>query len=386
MLGHRPNLPDYDPSAPASIAGILDLQSKAGNAAVSSWLMQSGEASLPIQAAGHREVLAVQRDAGAATAAPAGQSKAEAGSRGVATAGQSSDEGGPTAVTTLEQDMRPLVIDWQTGALEGVNQFATTALSARLDDIESGSWQTFIYGLLGNAMWAATCFLPLGTEALVIFSISMAGVGVAASPTLPRKTKSAIPDIQQLGVDYINAIFAQLNAQVRDKASLLIEQHPDASRYRAMAAMVRHSFAPGMYEIDPSYRTIPQIKQSAVRDALLAFATERLKIATTVGKSETVGGGATEAGYISPTTAVTEVAWVQGKLGKPRLAIIETSFDGSDSGRGLQNIEDYAENVRRTFKSWVGWNMTEAAIQQWLASRHVLPATYESAKIDELSG
>jgi hypothetical protein len=381
MLGHRSNLLGYDPSAPASVAGVLDMQSKAGNAAVSSWLMQGGESWLPIQAAGHREVLAVQRDA-----APAGQSKAEADSRGVATAGQSNDEGGPTAVTTLEQDMRPLLIDWQTGGLEGVNQFATNALSARLDDIESGSWQTFLYGLLGNAMWAATCFLPIGAAALAIFSISMAGVVVAASPTLPRKKKSAIPDIQQLAVEYINAIFAQLNAQVRDKASLLIAEHPDASRYRAIAAMVRHSFAPGMYDIDPTYRTIPQIKQSAVRDALLAFATERLKIATIVGKSETIGGGATEAGYISPTTTVTEVAWVQGKFGKPRLAIIETSFEGRDNGGGLQNIEDYADYVRRTFKSWVGSDMTEAAIQQWLASRHALPAIYEPAKIDELRG
>jgi hypothetical protein len=313
--------------------------------------------------------------------APVVQRDKEAGGR--PDAPRSNDEGGGADVTTLEHDMRDVLIEWQIGANEGVNQFVTNTLSDRLDQIESGSWNAFIAGLIGNTLWAATTFLPVALAGKVVFAISMAGIGIAADPTVPHKSHSAIPEVAKLATTYVNSIFAGLNGQLRDKASALLGQHPDATRYRAIAAMVRNSFAEGMYDVDPTYARIPQISQNAVRDAFVAFATERLTIVTTVGEMWTETHPY-ERGSWSETKVV-EVAWVQGSPEHPpRLATMNTQFEGDKPPRGT-SLQDNKYG-RRTFLSWVSPDNKDAAIEQWVTKRGQQPATYKAEQIDQLSG
>ena len=91
--------------------------------------------------------------------------------------------GGVADVTNLEQDMRDVLSDWREAAIQGANLFATTALSNRIDALESGNWKSFITALIGNTIWAAAAFTPVGA-AVKAFAVSMTGVIVASSPTV----------------------------------------------------------------------------------------------------------------------------------------------------------------------------------------------------------
>jgi hypothetical protein len=289
----------------------------------------------------------------------------------VTSATRSGDEGGAANITTLEQDMGRILDQWEIAALEGVTQFVTNALSERLDAIESGSWESYIVGLVGNTLWAATAFFPPGMV-LAVFSLSMAGILMAATPTVPRKSKSAIPEVTRLATDYINGVYKGLDGQRREKAAALLKLDPDATRYRAMAAMIRNSFARGMYDIDPTYVKIPMINQNAVRDALVDFATERLDLVAHVGEERTHTHD--YRGDTWTESSIVEVAWVQGSPQyPPRLATLNAQ--STDGGARTW-----------TFRSWISPANKEAAIQQWLSKRRGPPATYQAWLIRGLSG
>lgn len=74
------------------------------------------------------------------------------------------DEGGRADVTALATDLRQILQQWQDGAKDGVSQFVTNTLSSRLDDLESGNWNSLLAGLLGNTAWAATTFREAGAS------------------------------------------------------------------------------------------------------------------------------------------------------------------------------------------------------------------------------
>lgn len=288
--------------------------------------------------------------------------------------GQSpNDEGGPADVTTLETDLRQILQQWQDGAKDGVSQFVTNSLSSRLDDLESGSWETFLAGLLGNTVWAATTFRAAGS---VTFAISMAGILIAAYPTTPKKSKSAIPEIQQIAVDYINGIYKQVNTQLRGKASTLLAQHPGATRYRAIAAIVRNSFASETYEIDTTYSVIPTLEKGAIRDRFVNMATQRLDILTTVGRS------VRDKDAPVYTEKTTEVAWIKGPVGRSRLAIIITTTKGDK----WSPSEAKSKRATHKFKEWVSPQNANAAAATWIKERDERPATYDAEKVDDLSG
>src|SRR5262245_23288491 len=344
QLAATPRRNDRDAGGMPSM--VLSLQGQMGNQLTMAWLRRhAGSESPPI----------VQRDTGT----------------GIKANPVSTDEGGPATVTTLEQDMRDILIEWQTGANEGVGQFVANTLSDRLDQIESGSWDSLVAGLIGNTIWAATTFLPIAYAGKVVFAISMAGISIAAAPSVPHKSKSMIPQVTTLATDYVNAVFAGLNTQLRGKAAALLQAHPEASRYRAIAAMVRNSFKEGMYDIDSSYSTIPQIRQSRVRDALVNFATERLKIVTTVGEA-TTETHMIERGSWKETT-VTELAWIhRGSQYAPRLATLNTHFERTNPDHDVKFQE--MKYATRKFESWIGPENKEAAIQQWVDARGQQPA------------
>jgi hypothetical protein len=255
-----------------------------------------------------------------------------------------------------------------------VGQFVTNALSSRLDDLESGSWSTFLLGLLGNTIWAATAFTPPGMAGSV-FAISMAGIGVAAAPTIPRKSKSAIPKVHELMDGYINGIFNQVNGKLREKASALLVQYPGITRYHALAEFVRHSFARGTYTLDPSNSSPPALSQGVISDRFVQLATQRLELARTVG-THTVSGDLPSATY----TTVTEVAYVRGPTGPLRLAILESSWLGDDTGTSVPQDSEHL------FKEWVAPGNVDAAIAQWATSRQRAPMTYAASQIYGLSG
>jgi hypothetical protein len=297
------------------------------------------------------------------------------------------DEGGPADITNLEQDMRDILQQWQDGAKDGISQFVTNQLNARLEDLESGSWGTFFGSLLGNTIWAACCFNPVGEAALAawkIFAISMAGIGVAAAPTVPGKSKSKIPEIQSACVDYINDVYKQLNGQLREKAGALIKQSPGVSRYRALADFVRASFKRGTYFVDGTNRTVPMLDKSAVRTMFLAIANERLDLAKNLGESKTdYGMSDPETGVtiIEPSSTVTELAWVKGQQGPPRLAVLEAHFEGIDMAK-----YPIPEEASHTFKRWVSDSSKDAAVAQWVARRRTSPRVYPAEKVDSLRG
>lgn len=187
----------------------------------------------------------------------------------------SADEGGIASITDLEQDMRDILQDWKGAAADGVQQFATAALSDRIDDLESGSATALFAALLGNTVWAAAAFTTGGAA----FAISMVGVATAALPTVPHKGKSFIPDIQKAMVRQIYTVYGQLDKGLRSNAQALVSSHPGITRFRAMTVFVAASFQPWLYIVDAKYGTIPTLNMSAIRDLYALKATQGLDAA-----------------------------------------------------------------------------------------------------------
>jgi hypothetical protein len=172
------------------------------------------------------------------------------------------DQGGVADLTDLEQDMRDILINWKQAAITGVTLFATTELSRRIDEQESGSWENYLTSLLGNTIWAATAFLSAGSG--TIFGVSMAGVLIGSVPSIPSKQQSVFPEVHEKMINYMQSIYDQLNSLLRNKAVLLIENNPGITRYRAMTIFVQESFKPGLYRFDPTYKMPPTLNKQAI--------------------------------------------------------------------------------------------------------------------------
>jgi hypothetical protein len=300
---------------------------------------------------------------------------------GKADAGVSSDEGGPPTVDNIEHDLRDILLEWQIGANEGVTQFVTNDLSDRLDQLESGNWNSFVAGLVGNTLWASTVFLGPATG--VAFALSMGGIAIAAAPGVPHKSKSALPEVTKLATTYINTIFAGLNGQLREKAAAVLKEPQMTSRHRALAHIVRNSFKDGLYDIDPTYAKIPQINQNEVRDFMVDFAKERLDIVTQVGEMHSQTH-MIEHGMHWTESHITEVAWIVGGPRNPlRLARLNTELSGEGKPRLDINFQDLKYN-KRTFLAWVSKENQDAAIQQWVTKNGHPPATYKGDVIEKL--
>jgi hypothetical protein len=248
--------------------------------------------------------------------------------------------GGIADVTNLEQDMRDVLIDWREAAIQGVNLFATTALSSRIDALESGSWTAFITAMIGNTVWAAAAFTPVGAPA---FAVSMAGVIVAASPTIPSRSKSAIPQVQKLMGDYIYSVYDQLNVNLRKKAQLLIKEYPGITRYRALRKFIEESFKPDYYKIAENDETIPTLEKSAIRDKYEKLAADSLDIYTSIGR-------------VPPYEYhANEIAWI--KFGaETRLAMIEVDY-----------FCNFGNCPPHEFKKWIPKESETIAIEGWKA-------------------
>ena len=189
---------------------------------------------------------------------------------------QSKDQGGSATVTDLEQDMGILMGPWLTAAGTGVTQFSANALSDEIDDLTSGSMESFLDGLVGNTMWAATCFFP-GAGALRVFAVSMAGIAAAAVPSIPHASKSHIPEVQQAMNRYLFDVFGKLTPRFRATAQRIVDAHPSITRYQALNLFAKASLAAGTVHIDPSFQTKPRLDLQVIANKMEAMATQQLK-------------------------------------------------------------------------------------------------------------
>jgi hypothetical protein len=252
------------------------------------------------------------------------------------------DQGGKADVTNLEQDMRDVLGQWEGAAKDGVSLFVTQQLSGRLDALESGSYATFLKSLIGNTIWAGAAFTPVGMAARA-FAISMAGIAVAAEPTIPKPSKSALPEVQKLMLEYIDGIYDKLNAQLRTKAAELLRVYPSITRYSGIAEFVKASFAKGTYQVDPSNEVIPKVEKGAVRELFLRKATDRLDVFTAIGGHQ----GGSE--YM-----IDEVAWIRGAGSRTRLALVTTDFFVSPEN-----------GMPHDFRRWIPDESAPMAIDRW---------------------
>jgi hypothetical protein len=172
------------------------------------------------------------------------------------------DQGGVADITDLEQDMRVILVNWNQAAITGVTLFATNELSKQLDSMQSGNWKNYWISLLGNTIWAGTVFMSAGSGS--IFGVSMIGIVVAASPSVPSAQQSSLPDVQEQMVNYMQSIYDQLDPQLRTTAARLIANNPGITRYSALNLFVQNSFKPGMYHLDPESRWPPTLNKQAI--------------------------------------------------------------------------------------------------------------------------
>lgn len=191
-------------------------------------------------------------------------------------ADRSEDRGGPATVTDLEQDMGIFMGPWLTAAVSGVDQFTANALSDEIDDLSSGSMQGFFDGILGNTMWAATCFFPQA-GALKIFVVSMAGIAVAAVPSVPHASKSHIPEVAAAMKAHLFDVFGKLTAKFRTKAQEIVAAHPNIRRFEALSLFAKASLQPAAVQIDASFKQKPKLNLQFISSQMEGKATEDLK-------------------------------------------------------------------------------------------------------------
>jgi hypothetical protein len=150
-------------------------------------------------------------------------------------------------VDALERDIHDVLSDWALKARDGVLFFTARLLSERIDELESGSMESFITGLAGNTLWAATAFLP-GAPAMAIFAVSMVGIAIASASSVPsKKSDQTIERIDKLMIGQINAVTDRINSG--DEAKRLFAKSPNLSRFEAIAKYARENFQPGYFNL-----------------------------------------------------------------------------------------------------------------------------------------
>ncbi len=174
------------------------------------------------------------------------------------------DGGGETSATVLEQDMATFLQPWLTASLDGIDQFVANQLNSQVEGMSQGSWTSFVEGVLGNGIWAATCFFPIGTASLLIFTVAAGGIAVASVPSIPSDGETHIPEVRKYMRDYIFSAFTSLNGGLRNMALAILKAHPAIKRYEALSLFAKASMVPGTVRIDSSFKSKPQLNLSAI--------------------------------------------------------------------------------------------------------------------------
>jgi hypothetical protein len=186
-------------------------------------------------------------------------------------------EGGYADLTNLEQDMGRTVDEWYQAATDGVFSFVDDELAYQLDELSPSGWHSFLTTLLGNTIWAAAAFAP---HARAAFAVSMIGIAIGSMPSIPKqKEESAIKQVRDSSLDYLEGIKDQIDKGLRTKAARLLIENPGISRYRALSQFVQASFKRGTFEVDPEFKARPNLDLSAIRNLFNRVATDQLRIA-----------------------------------------------------------------------------------------------------------
>jgi hypothetical protein len=167
----------------------------------------------------------------------------------------------------LVGDMIYIIDRWDAASTKGVFQLLNVVISKRIQDLESGSWESFWMTLLGNTIWAASAFAPIAAPALLPFAISMTGVLISSLPSLPKQSYFGqnIKTIQEGLLSYIENVAKQLKRQCPARADKLLSYYQKRiSRHRALAEFIRVSFRKGMHDIG-DYTTKPALDETAIR-------------------------------------------------------------------------------------------------------------------------
>ena len=184
------------------------------------------------------------------------------------------------AVTDLRQEMQRQIDLWQGACKTGIGEFVHAELADRIDALSEGSWKNFMIGLLGNTVWAAAAFVPAGR---IAFAVSMVGIGINMSPSIPQKSNSAegLKRIEDQLYTYIEKIHAQLNASLPDKAAALLKEHRDITLDDAMKLFLEASFKPDLIKHPPMLVDETNIRQK-MRDQAI-YMMDLTKQVNTIG-------------------------------------------------------------------------------------------------------
>jgi hypothetical protein len=183
----------------------------------------------------------------------------------------SSGANADTLVTRIQGILR----EWKSECQEGVNDFVHAELAAAIDGLGSGSWPTFLLALVGNTIWAAAAFVPPAAGARAVFAVSMAGVGVAAAPTVPAASSEGrnLTTVAELLKDYYGNAFTQLLNQVGPRVTAYVQAHGQVNGNQALIDFLQGTFKPEQTTTTGT----PNINGNAVRNSTHSYASDLLR-------------------------------------------------------------------------------------------------------------
>lgn len=217
-------------------------------------------------------------------------------------------------VTDLRQDMERQIDNWKEASRAGIGEFVHAELASQIDALSEGNWESFFQQLVGNTVWAAAAFAPVGAPA---FAVSMIGIFVGSGASVPKKGKSKgeLTRIEDRLHTYIEKIHEKLNKQLPTCAATLLKEHPGVSLEEYVKLFLEASFKPGMIKHNP-----PMIDETAVRQKMRESAAYSLALLREVSKKK---GRAAE--------IHTSVAWLYPPdYGDKKLAVVVSAPIGSD--------------------------------------------------------
>jgi hypothetical protein len=179
-----------------------------------------------------------------------------------------------TNADTLVTRIQDILREWKSECQEGVNDFVHAELAAAIDGLGSGSWPSFLLALVGNTLWAAAAFVPPAAGARAVFAVSMAGIGVAAAPTIPAASSEGrnLITVAQMLKDYYGNVFTQLFNQVGPRVTGYVLAHGQANGNQALISFLQNTFQPEQINTTGT----PNINGNAVRNTTHAYASDLL--------------------------------------------------------------------------------------------------------------
>jgi hypothetical protein len=168
----------------------------------------------------------------------------------------------------IKRMMKEVVKSWKEESRWGVQNFVNAELEAKIDDVRSSGLtaSSFLLSLAGNLIWAAACFTTGGAA----FGISVLGIGIAASGSLPGDKKlsdrGAIAAMAKEVQNYLDQCETGLKAAIDQRAHELVLFNQDLGQSELLELFIKNSFRPEVLAAGPDGR-LTELNPSAVREA-----------------------------------------------------------------------------------------------------------------------